>query len=161
MGPVNLILHERRANWARQLRPRVAAWPLRLVETRTAADLARAWRGSVWPLVVADLDRWPARALEDLVRARPAAESALILVLDPAAHPEVPPLAREAGATHVLSGVATPPAVVGLLARWLDLARRRIESEGWAGEVEPEPEPWERPFAGMAGVPGRARADGR
>ncbi len=147
MARTPLIVHERLANWARLLRPRVVSWPVRLVETRTAADLARAWRSSACPLIVVDLDRWPRQGLDDLVKAQPLDSEALVLVLDPGVHAEVPPLAREIGVAHVLGGVVTPPAVAALLERWLAIARRRAEAEGWAGEAEPEPEPWELPFA--------------
>lgn len=154
MARIPLMIHERLANWARQIRPRVATWPVRLIETRSAADLARAWRSSACPLIVLDLDRWPHRGLDDLVRAQPAASEALVLVLDPGGHPEIPPLAREIGASHVLSGAVTPPAVLALLERWLPIACRRIEADGWAGEPEAEPEPWEQPFlrAGMVRI---------
>jgi hypothetical protein len=149
--PLPLIVHERQANWARQLRPRVAPWPVRLAETRTAADLVGALRGSASALVVADLRRVPARVLDDLGQGLAASPDALALVLDPDRLPGVPALARELGATHVLSGVATPPAVVELLARWLPLARRRLDARGWTADPEPPPQPWDLgPILGRA-----------
>jgi hypothetical protein len=53
-------------------------------------------------------------------------------------------LARELGATHVLSGPVTPPEVTHLIARWLPLAQRQAESDGWSSAPKgtPEPEPW-------------------
>ncbi|HEV3167667.1 MAG TPA: hypothetical protein VGZ22_26920 [Isosphaeraceae bacterium] len=138
-----IITHERLGTWARQLRPRVVSWPVRLVESRSPTDLAVAMGRSACPLVVLDLGDRPRAGLEDLDRALPSAPNALILVLDPTAQPGVAPLAREIGASHVISGVATPPMVVGLLARWLPLALRRAESDGWSPMAEPEPEPWE------------------
>jgi hypothetical protein len=139
---VPLIIHARLGTWARQLRPRVVGWPVRVVETRTATDLEAAIAGSACPLLVIDLGSRTRAGLEDLDRALSKAPNALILMLDADAREGVSPLARELGAGHVMSGVITPPAVVSLLARWLPLAQRRAESDGWAGD--PEPEPWER-----------------
>ena len=51
---------------------------------------------------------------------------------------EVTSLARELGATHVLSGFVPPPQVAGLLTRWILLARRRIERDGWSRTSTPE-----------------------
>jgi hypothetical protein len=141
--PLPLILHERQAIWARQLRPRVASWPVRPVETRSAAELLGALRGSASALIVVDLRKTPARMLDDLGRALAELPDALALVLDPDRLPGVRLLARELGATHVVSGVATPPQVVELLSGWLPLARRRAELAGWTAEPEPEPAPWE------------------
>lgn len=149
-----LVTHERLGNWARQLRPRVAGWPVRLVETRSADELAGALGRSACPLVVLDLGDRPRAGLEDLDRALPAAPNALVLALERTGQPAVALLARELGATHVLSGVATPPMVLNLLGRWLPLALRRAESDGWTRqlETETEPEPWQR-------EPGRAGLD--
>ena len=80
--------------------------------------------------------------MEDLDRVAQMAPNALVLVLDPSGHAGVVPAARELGATHVLTGVVTPPMVVALLSRWLTLARRRAEADGWAGD--PEPEVWDQ-----------------
>lgn len=139
-----LIIHERLGNWARQLRPRLSAWPIRVVESRSTADLEGALAGTAFPIVVIDLSRRPRAGLEDLDRALRASPRALALVLDPGEHEGVAPLAREIGATLVLSGVATPPAVARLIARWIPLALRRAEADGWsiARKPEPEPEPW-------------------
>jgi hypothetical protein len=139
-----VVIHERRGLWARQLRPRLAAWPVRWVETRSAADLDAALVGAVGPIVVIDLARRVRAGLEDLDRAVERAPNALVLVLDPEAREGVAVLARELGATHVVSGVATPPALADLLARWLPLAQRQAEGEGWsdAPPPVPEPEPW-------------------
>jgi hypothetical protein len=65
-------------------------------------------------------------------------------VLDGEAHDGAALLARELGATHVLSGPVPPPAVAALLDRWLPLARRRTETAGWstAAPEPPRPEPW-------------------
>jgi DNA-binding NtrC family response regulator len=139
-----VLIHERLGNWARQLRPRLLGWPIRWVETRSTADLEAALAGMACPVVLIDLARRPRAALEDLDRAAQAAPNALILVLDPQAYEGVATLARELGATHVLSGPVNPPAVARLIARWLPLARRQAEGDGWSNalEPEPEPEPW-------------------
>jgi len=139
-GPV-LVVHERIGTWARRLRPRLVAWPLRLVETRSGPDLQAAVAGAACPLVLIDLAGRPGPGLDALDRALRVAPDALSLVLDPEAHPGVPLLAWELGATHVVAGPVTPPAVAGLLARWLPLARRRAEAAGWSA-TPPEPEPW-------------------
>jgi hypothetical protein len=137
-----VVIHERLGSWARQLRPRLRAWPIRWVESRSTADLVCAVSGMACPIVVIGLDHRPRGGLEDLDRALQAAPQALVLVLDPNAHAEVATLARELGATQVCSGVIIPPAVAGLLARWLPLARRRTEDDGWSAARPPEPEPW-------------------
>ncbi|SIO57830.1 hypothetical protein SAMN05444166_5500 [Singulisphaera sp. GP187] len=144
MANLPLIIHERLGNWVRQLRPRLAAWPIRLTESRSLADLEGALAGTTSPILVIDLDRRPRAGLDDLERATRAVPSALVLVLDPGAHDGVAVLARELGATHVYSGVVTPPTVARLLERWIMLAQRRTEAEGWSNARKPEPEsePW-------------------
>ena len=139
-----LVIHERICHWARLLRPRLVGPALRITETRSAADLEAALASVACPIVVIDLARRPRAGLDELDRALRVAPDALVLVLDPEAHEGVSLLAQELGATHVISGVATPPAVARLLARWLPLARRRTEAAGWSGTApEPiEPEPW-------------------
>jgi hypothetical protein len=140
-----LVTHERLGNWASQLRRRLAtAGPIRWSETRSGADLARAIRGVAVPIVLIDLADRPRAMLDDLDEAVQLAPSGLFLVLDPKNHRGVSGLARELGATFVLSGQTQPPVVAELLARWLPLARRRAELEGWSVPVEREPEPWER-----------------
>ena len=162
LADLTLVIHERRDTWARHLRPRLLAWPIRWAETRSAADLESALAGAACPIVVIDLARRVRAGLEDLDRAMQSAPTALVLVLDPAAHEGVSVLARELGATHVISGVATPPAVADLLARWLPLAQRQAEGEGWshAPPSVPGPEPWNwlTPLLGGPAVPLRMRA---
>jgi hypothetical protein len=153
-----LVVHERLGIWARQLRPRVAAWPVHLVETRSAADLKRALARSSCPLVVLDLrDRVPA-GIEDLALALQVAPNALVVVLDPSAGDGVAGLVRELGAAHVLSGVVPPPVVAELLARWLPLALHRAEADGWAPDRDPEPEPADPVAALIAATASTARA---
>ncbi len=144
LASLTLVIHERRGIWARHLRPRLSTWPVRWVETRSSADLDAALAGAVCPIVVLDLARRVRAGLEDLDRAMQRAPGAMVLVLDPEAHEGVAVLVRELGATHVISGVATPPAVADLLARWLPLAQRQAEGEGWSSAPPPvpEPEPW-------------------
>lgn len=144
MASQTLVVHERIGNWGRHLRPRVVGWPVRLVETRSASDLEAAVAGVPCPIVVVDLARRPRPALEDLDRALGVAPDALALVLNPQAFDGVSVLARELGATHVIDGPATPPAVAGLLARWLPLAHRRAEAAGrpWAPLPAGDSEPW-------------------
>jgi hypothetical protein len=139
-----VVIHERQGIWARHLRPRLLAWPIRWAETRSTADLDAALSGMASPVVVIELGRRVRAALEDLDRAAQAAPNALILVLDPQAHAGVATLARELGATHVFSGPVTPPEVATLIARWLPLAMRQAEGDGWsaARPPDPEPEPW-------------------
>jgi hypothetical protein len=144
LANLTLVIHERRGAWVRQLRPRLSAWPVRWVETRSSADLDAVLAGLLCPIVVLDLARRVRAGLEDLDRAVQHAPNAMVLVLDPEAHEGVALLARELGATHVISGIATPPVVADLLARWLPLAQRQAEGEGWSNAPPPvpEPEPW-------------------
>jgi hypothetical protein len=139
-----VVIHERQGNWARHLRPRFLAWPIRWVESRSSADLEAALAGLACPVVLIDLGRRVRAGLEDLDRARQAAPGALLLVLDPERHEGAATLARELGATHVFTGLVTPPEVARLLARWLPLAQRLDEQAGWtsAPAPGPEPEPW-------------------
>ena len=83
----------------------------------------------------------PRAMLEDLDVAARACPSGLFLVLDPRAHPGVPALAFELGATLVMAGVVPPPSVAEMLLRWLPLARRRAEAAGWLPDATPEPPP--------------------
>jgi len=141
---VALILHERLGNWNRQLRPRLQDQPIRWFETRSWADLENLLTGLACPVVLIDLGRHPAAGLQDLERVLRRAPDARVLVLDPEADAEVARLARELGATHVASGGVPPPFVVRLLARWIELAQRRIERDGWSRTSFPETgtEPW-------------------
>src|SRR3954451_12450285 len=139
-----VLIHERLGSWARQLRPRLLAWPIRWIETRSTTDLEAALAGMACPIVLIDLARRPRAGLEDLDRAAQTASNALILVLDPQAHEGVATLARELGATQVLSGPVPPPEVAQVIARWLPLAHRLTDADGWSitREPEPQPEPW-------------------
>ena len=51
---VPVILHERLGNWARQLRPRLHDLPIRLIETRSSADLNAVLTGVACPVVLID-----------------------------------------------------------------------------------------------------------
>lgn len=140
-GRTLLVIHERLGNWGRQIRPRAVRWPARVVETRSTADLEAALTRSACPILLIDLGDRVRAGLEDLHRAVRTAPNALALVLDPKGRPEVAALARELGATVVLSGITTPPSVVALLTRWLPLARRRAEEDGWAGDTKAAVDP--------------------
>lgn len=144
-----LVIHERVAQWARQLRPRMADRPVRVVETRSTGDLETALAGAACPLVVIDLARRRRAAMEDLDRAVRAAPDALVLVLDPDSVAGVARLARELGATHVIEGPATPPAVARWIARWIPLARSRADASGWSASAprpgETQPVDWLAP----------------
>ena len=137
-----LVVHERIGVWSRQLKARLGDRPVRLVESRSGADLEAALAGAAVPVVLIDLGRRVRSGLDDLQRGLAVSPDALALVLDPLAHEGVAWLAREAGATHVITGPVTPPAVATLLARWLILAARRAGSCGWTGPALAEPEPW-------------------
>jgi hypothetical protein len=144
MSQQSVIIHERLALWARQLRPRFAAWPIRWSETRSRASLLRASKQSSCPIVVIELDGRPSRGLEDLDSLLQVAPSALSLVIDPQDRADVAWLARELGATIVLRGIVVPPVVESYLQRWLPLARQKEEQSGWRPPIDSEPEPWER-----------------
>jgi hypothetical protein len=141
---VAVILHERLGHWNRQLRPRLHDRPIRWFESRSRADLDSLLTGLACPVVLIDLGLHPAAGLHDLERVLERAPDARALVLDPEDHDEVAGLARELGATHVASGYVPPPFVASLLARWIELAQRRIERDGWSRTSFPktETEPW-------------------
>jgi hypothetical protein len=126
-----VILHERLGTWAGQLRGRLQDRPVRWYETRSAADLDAALLGVACPVVVIDLGR-NLEALRDLDRLVQLAPGARTLVLDPEGHEGVPALARELGATEVISGFVPPPEVAGRIDRWIGLASARIDREGWS-----------------------------
>ena len=120
----SIIVHERIAEWIGQLRPRFGSDPaIRWVESRSSADLVAAVgaAGSERSIVVINLASRVYWGMEGLDALNQAGRDPLILVLDPDEVPEVPTLARELGATLVLSGVAVPPRVEVLLRRWLRL----------------------------------------
>jgi len=135
---VAVILHERLGNWVRQLRPRLHDQPVRWFETRSRADLAGVLTGLASPVVLIDLARHPAAGLMDLDLVVRRASDARVLVLNPEYHHEAAGLARELGATHVVSGFVPPPYVAALLARWIALAERHIERDGWSRTSFPE-----------------------
>ena len=127
-----VVTHERLGTWARQLRPRLASSSTRLIETRSGTELVAAARNALAPLVVIDLADRPRAMLEDLAVAALAVPSGLFLVLDPGELPGLSTLARELGATLTLAGVVPPPQVAAIVARWLPIARRRAEADGWS-----------------------------
>src|SRR4051794_226786 len=97
----SVIIHERLANWARQLRPRLRTWPIRWSETRTTSSLLEAVARSNVPILVIDLDERPARGLKDLHAALEVNSSTLSLVIAPIGRAELVELGRELGATLV------------------------------------------------------------
>ncbi len=141
---VSVVLHERLGNWNRQLRPRLARQPVRWFESRSAVDLDGILAGVAAPVVLIDLARRPLEGLAALEAVDSRAPGARTLVLDPASQPEVAGLARELGATHVVSGFVPPPEVAGLLERWIALAWRDLERAGWSRATPPDAttEPW-------------------
>ena len=143
MTNVPVILHERLGNWARQLRPRLHDLPIRLFETRSRGDLETILTGLASPVVLIDSGKHVSNGLLDVDLVLTRAPDALVLVNNPESSPEVASLARELGATHVLSGFVPPPDVAGLLLRWIVLARRQIEHDGWSRTSEPESNPTE------------------
>ena len=148
-SPPLVVIHERIGYWHRRLRPKcLAVEPsLRWVESRSGADLGRALAGSVAPIVLIDVGQRLLESLNHLDQAISTAPNALALVLDPLNHEGLAILARELGASQVVSGPAPPVEVFALIRRWLPISRRRGETSGWAEPVEPEPEPWENPEA--------------
>jgi hypothetical protein len=141
---VTVILHERLGQWNRQLRPRLPDQRIRWVETRSRGDLDNVLIGLSCPVVLIDLGLQPATGLHDLKRVLERAPDSRVLVLDPESHGEVTGLARELGATHAASGYVAPPFVASLLTRWIELAHRNIDREGWsrASIADAATEPW-------------------
>jgi hypothetical protein len=84
------------------------------------------------PVVLIDLGRDPATGLRDLQCVIDRAADALVVVVDPESRRAVRRLARELGAALVLSGYVSPAFVAGLLERWIELAQRSIDREGWS-----------------------------
>jgi hypothetical protein len=141
---VAVILHERLGHWNRHLRPRLHDRPVRWFETRSRADLDHLLVGLACPVVLIDLGRHPAEGLKDLNHILERTPDARILVMDPECHDEVAALARELGATHVAVGFVPPPFVARLMARWIELAQRHLEHDGWSRTAFPktQTEPW-------------------
>jgi hypothetical protein len=128
---VAVIVHERRGTWAAQLRPRLQHLPVRWFETRSTSDLDAAIVGVASPVVVIDLGRH-VELLRDLDRVVKIAPGARTLVLDPDSHDGTASLARELGATEVLSGFVPPPDAADRIEKWIGLAAREIDREGWS-----------------------------
>ncbi len=126
-----VVIHEHQGFWGRQLRPRLASAPVRVIETRSRAELRDGVRRSSCPVLLVVLDDRRAQQLADLASALEVAPKALALVIDPPGTPGLAALARELGATHVFPGPTVPPRVMELLERWIPLARRRAEMDGW------------------------------
>jgi hypothetical protein len=141
---VAVILHERLGHWNRQLRPRLRDQRIRWFESRSAHDLDNLLIGLSCPVVLIDLGRQPATGLQDLQRVLERAPDARVLVLDSDSLWEVAGVARELGATHVASGYVSPSFVASLLARWIELAQRGIDRDGWsrASLADTATEPW-------------------
>jgi hypothetical protein len=129
---VPLVLHERLGTWARQLRPRLHSLPIRWFESRSRADLEDVLCGLSCPVILIDPGKLVANGLLDLDFVVSRAPDALVLVNNAESDAEATSLARELGATHVISGFVPPPEVAGLLTRWILLAQRQIERGGWS-----------------------------
>ena len=141
-----VILHERLGTWSAQLRPRVQGRPVHWIETRSATDLDKALIGLACPVVLIDLKRNVLEGLSNLDRLMRLFPGTWVLVLDPEAHDGVAELARELGATHVISGFVPPPEVACLIDRWITLAARQTDRAGWSRPVTTDtpldPEEW-------------------
>jgi hypothetical protein len=135
---VPVILHERLGNWSRQLRVRLQGLPVRLFETRSRADLQAVLTGLACPVVLIDAGKHVANGLLDLELVLTRAPDALVVVTNPGSHAEATSLARELGASHVLSGYVPPPYVASLVLRWISLAQRRIARDGWSQTSDPD-----------------------
>jgi hypothetical protein len=98
------------------------------------------------PIVLIDLTRNPFEGLRDLDRVVTRSSSARVLVLNPEAHEYASAMARELGATHVISGFVPPPEIAQLIDRWILLASSTAATEGWsrrlAAETPPDAESW-------------------
>jgi hypothetical protein len=129
---VAVVLHERLGAWAGQLRPRLQDRAVRWFETRSSTDLDEVLTGMANPVVLINLARHLLEGLSDLDRVVTLAPGARVLVLDPEAHEGAAAMARELGATHVISGFVPPPEVAELIDRWISLASSSAESEGWS-----------------------------
>ena len=145
MADFSVIIHERVANWSRQLRPRFQGWPIRWSETRSERDLVQTVARSNWPILIVELDRRHLQGLRELHEALQMAPNTLSLVLEPGNRPGVASIAREIGVTLVLTGVVVPPEVERLLQRWLPIATGRAAAEGWSATIEPESDIWDQP----------------
>ena len=147
-----VILHERLGTWSAQLRPRVQGRPVHWIETRSATDLDKALLGLACPVVLIDLKRNVVEGLSDLDRLMRLFPGARVLVLDPEAHDGVAELARELGATHVISGFVPPPEVACLIDRWITLADLQTDRAGWSRPMTTDtpldPEEWLQIAAG-------------
>ncbi len=147
-----VILHERLGTWSAQLRRRVQGRPVHWIETRSATDLEKALLGRARPVVLIDLERNVLEGLSDLERLMRLFPGARVLVLDPEAHDGVAELARELGATHVISGFVPPPEVAGLIDRWITLAEIQTDRAGWSRpmttDAPQDPEGWLQIAAG-------------
>ena len=132
MPPPSIVIHERLGTWARQLRPRFGPDSIRWSESRTVDELTRVASEGPCPILVVDLGDRPEPGLRALIAGLAVAPQALSLVLDPNPGPDFAGLARDLGATLVLSGPVVPPRVVSLLHRWIPLAARRSEAAGWS-----------------------------
>jgi hypothetical protein len=137
---VTVVVHERVAKWARQVRPHLAVHPARLIETRGAGELVAAVRQSAGAILLVDLADRPSVHLDHLDGALRANPGALSVVFERTADEGVRQLAREIGATVILPFRTTPPVVLGLLDWWIPLSLRRARDAGWTPEpVEADP----------------------
>ncbi len=166
MSRLTLVIHERVGNWARHIRPRSVDWQARVIETRSGIELEAACAHSACPLLVIDLGNRLRQGLEDMDRGLLAAPNALSLVLASGDRPGLTTLARELGATHVLAGQVPPPIVLDLLSRWVILATRRTEDDGWSVPPRVDLTDWEAILVdangqGFAGIPGGGPIDSR
>jgi hypothetical protein len=139
-----VIVHERLGRWYRQLRPRLSDRPIRWFETRSTGDLDGVLRELAFPVVLIDLGRQALDGLEALSVTVTRAPGARTLVLDPESYEDAAIAARELGATHVCRGFTPPPLVAELIARWIALALRGVDSAGWSRSTFPETstDPW-------------------
>lgn len=141
-----VILHERLGTWSAQLRSRLQDRPVHWIEMRSTSELERSLIGLACPVVLIDLRRNVEEGLIALDRLMHLAPGTLVLVLDPERQEGVAALARELGATHVISGFVTPPEVAVLIDRWITLAEGKTSRAGWSrpllAATPLDPEEW-------------------
>jgi hypothetical protein len=128
--------------------------PVQWIETRSTADLDKVLLGLSYPVVLIDLKRNVVEGLSDLDRITRLFPGARVLVLDPETDDGVADMARELGATHVISGFAPPPEVACLMDRWITLANRFADRVGWSRPIATDvPRDLEEWLLSSAGVP--------
>lgn len=151
-----LVVRDSSGWWVDHLAPRLADVPIR-VELMAGWGDADGEPPAFGLFVLGENLTIGLESLDRFARLRPCP---CILALDPLRLPGLPGLARELGATRIISGPVPPPLVATIFRDWAALRRRRIPQQAGAA-MRPTPLPHPTMLTHQPGPDGAGNFHGR